>query len=116
MKTIKRNKLFIPRRIGPDDPNNKFLLWNKDQLVKDGVQVNQYDLNGKEQGLWEYYNSDGGINRKVFYNGGVPTYKTYYRLANNLSGEDPILPKGKAASALARFASLHPTNLSQKAE
>ena len=44
------------------------------------------------------------------------TYKTYYKLANNLSGEDLEVPKGKAASALARFASLHPTNLSQKAE
>lgn len=44
------------------------------------------------------------------------TYKTYYRLANGLSSEDPELPKGKAASALARFVSLHPTNLAQKAE
>jgi type I restriction enzyme R subunit len=43
------------------------------------------------------------------------SYKTYYRLANKL-GEDQELPKGRAASALARFASLHPTNLSQKAE
>lgn len=44
------------------------------------------------------------------------TYKTYYRLANGLSSEDPELPKGKAAAALARFVSLHPTNLSQKSE
>jgi type I restriction enzyme R subunit len=45
------------------------------------------------------------------------TYSTYYRLANGLGvGEDPELPKGKAASALARFVSLHPTNLAQKAE
>jgi len=44
------------------------------------------------------------------------TYKTYYRLANGLSSEDPELPKGKASSALARFVSLHPTNLAQKAE
>jgi type I restriction enzyme R subunit len=44
------------------------------------------------------------------------TYKTYYRLANNLGSGDLELPKGKAAAALARFASLHPTNLSQKAE
>jgi len=44
------------------------------------------------------------------------TYKTYYKLANNLGQEDLEVPKGKAASALARFASLHPTNLAQKAE
>lgn len=44
------------------------------------------------------------------------TYTTYYRLANGLTGDDPILPTGKAASALARYASLHPANLAQKAE
>jgi len=44
------------------------------------------------------------------------TYKTYYRLANNLDGDDREVPKGKAASALARYVSLHPTNLAQKAE
>jgi type I restriction enzyme R subunit len=44
------------------------------------------------------------------------TYKTYYKLANNLGTGDIEVPKGKAASALARYASLHPTNLAQKAE
>lgn len=44
------------------------------------------------------------------------TYKTYYKLANNLGSDDVEVPKGKAASALARYASLHPTNLAQKAE
>jgi len=44
------------------------------------------------------------------------TYKTYYKLANGLSGVDIEVPKGAAASALARFASLHPANLAQKAE
>ena len=45
------------------------------------------------------------------------TYKTYYRLANGLGpGDDPVLPKGQAASALARFVSLHPTNLGQKTD
>lgn len=43
------------------------------------------------------------------------TYRTYYKLANGL-GPDKELPKGKASSALARFASLHPTHLAQKAE
>ena len=44
------------------------------------------------------------------------TYKTYYKLANNLGADDLEVPTGKAASALARYASLHPTNLAQKAE
>ncbi len=44
------------------------------------------------------------------------TYTTYYRLANNLGGADIEVPKGKASSALARYVSLHPTNLAQKSE
>lgn len=44
------------------------------------------------------------------------TYKTYYKLANDLGPNDIEVPKSKAASALARYASLHPTNLAQKAE
>ncbi len=44
------------------------------------------------------------------------TYKTYYKLANDLGPNDIEVPRSKAASALARYASLHPTNLSQKAE
>lgn len=44
------------------------------------------------------------------------TYDTYYRLANGLGETDPEVPKGKAAAALARFVSLHPSAFSQKAE
>ena len=44
------------------------------------------------------------------------TYDTYYRLANTELTDDPEVPIGKAASVLARFVSLHPTNLAQKAE
>lgn len=43
------------------------------------------------------------------------TYDTYYKLAN-AGVDDPTVPVGKAAAALARFVSLHPTNLAQKAE
>ncbi len=43
------------------------------------------------------------------------TYKTYWRLAN-AAVEDPEVDKGEAAAALARFVSLHPTNLAQRAE
>ena len=47
---------------------------------------------------------------------GYTTYSTYYRLANGMSADDPELPKGQARAALARFVSLHPTNVAQKAE
>ena len=44
------------------------------------------------------------------------TYDTYYRLANPELAGDPDVPVAKASAALARFVSLHPTNLAQKAE
>ncbi|MCU0277453.1 MAG: type I restriction endonuclease [Candidatus Nanopelagicales bacterium] len=43
------------------------------------------------------------------------TYETYYRLANT-EPVDPEVPVGKASAALARFVTLHPTHLAQRAE
>jgi len=43
------------------------------------------------------------------------TYDTYYKLYS-AGSDDPSVPVGKASAALARFVSLHPTNLAQKAE
>ena len=43
------------------------------------------------------------------------TYETYYRFSKKIE-EDPLLNKRKAAKAIARFASFHPTNLAQKTE
>jgi len=43
------------------------------------------------------------------------TYRTYYRLIKAIE-DDPQVVKSKAAKALARFMSLHPHNIAQKAE
>ncbi|MGQ3683869.1 MAG: type I restriction endonuclease subunit R [Candidatus Loosdrechtia sp.] len=43
------------------------------------------------------------------------TYETYYQFCKIIE-EDPELNKRKAAKAIGRFASLHPTNLAQKTE
>ena len=43
------------------------------------------------------------------------TYKTYYHLTKSIE-DDPEVDKKKAARALARFLSLHPHNIAQKAE
>ncbi len=43
------------------------------------------------------------------------TYETYYRFCKTIE-DDPNLNKRKATKAIARFASFHPTNLSQKTE
>lgn len=44
------------------------------------------------------------------------TYSTYYKLANAHPRNDPEMDAGRARSALARFVSLHPYQLEQKAE
>lgn len=44
------------------------------------------------------------------------TYSTYYRLNKDVADHGDDVEKRKAAAALARFASLHPTNLAQRAE
>ena len=46
---------------------------------------------------------------------GYTTYKRYYKLVKRLE-DDPELDKKKAAAALARFVSFHPTNIAQKTE
>jgi type I restriction enzyme R subunit len=43
------------------------------------------------------------------------TYKTYWKLAKD-AADDPDVDRARAARALARFVSLHPHNLAQKAE
>lgn len=91
-------------------PKSKTLeLFGEKVLGADGepihVAFHQYSM---KQAIEERYILD------VLKN--YTTYKTYYKLANNLGSDDLEVPKGKAASALARYASLHPTNLAQKAE
>jgi type I restriction enzyme, R subunit len=43
------------------------------------------------------------------------TYTTYYRLANRIGGDDPELPASQASAELARWVSLHPTSIAQRA-
>ncbi|MBD2759639.1 type I restriction endonuclease subunit R [Yimella sp. cx-573] len=79
-----------------------------DPAAKDGVRLEPFHLYSMRQAVEEGFVLD------VLKN--YLTYAVYYRLANGLRGEDPELPKGKAAASLARFASLHPSAFSQKAE
>jgi type I restriction enzyme R subunit len=46
---------------------------------------------------------------------GYTTYKRFFQLAKSVA-DDPELDKQKAASALARFVNLHPSNIAQKTE
>ena len=125
-----KKKLFIPRRIREDDPNNKFLLWNKEQIEIDGIQINQYDMeglkqgyweeydgdnmekgnyvDGKEEGIWEYYYSNGNLMSKGSYKGGKADgiweyyfrngnlrFKQLYKLVKELPLTESETPKNK---------------------
>ena len=57
-----KKKLFIPRNLSNDE-NNRFIQWNKEQPIKDGIRINQYDYNGIKQGYWESYYFIGDGNR-----------------------------------------------------
>ncbi|MCZ4587624.1 DEAD/DEAH box helicase family protein [Rhodococcus opacus] len=79
-----------------------------DPAAPDGIRLMPFHLYSMRQAIEEEFVRD------VLKN--YLTYSMYYRLANGLGGQDPEVPKGKAASALARFVSLHPSAFSQKAE
>jgi antitoxin component YwqK of YwqJK toxin-antitoxin module len=62
-------KLFIPRKLSGED--SRYSEWNKEQPIVDGERINQYDSEGRRQGLWvEYF--DGNIaSKKEYINGKV---------------------------------------------
>lgn len=79
-----------------------------DSEVPGGVRLVPFHLYSMRQAVEEGFILDVLAN--------YLTYDTYYRLTNGLTDADPEVPKGKAAAALARFVSLHPSAFSQKAE
>jgi antitoxin component YwqK of YwqJK toxin-antitoxin module len=63
-----KNKLFIPRKLSGE--GSRWLEWNKEQPVVNGIQINQYDLDGIKQGYWEDYYLNGVLSYKgSFING-----------------------------------------------
>jgi hypothetical protein len=55
----KKGKLFIPRRLSGG--NSRFIQWNKEQPIVDGVQINQYTHDGKPIGYWDNWVDDDDI-------------------------------------------------------
>jgi len=77
LEQSKKGKLFIPRRLSGE--NSRFNQWNKEQPIVDGVQINQYTLNGKKDGLWVEFEKNKITSRIEYKNGlwgGV--YQTFY--------------------------------------
>lgn len=93
-------------------PKNKTLeLFGEkipDPSTESGYRLEAFHLYSMRQAIEEGFSLDVLAN--------YVTYDTYFRLANGLSSNDPEVDKGKANAALARFVSLHPTNLAQKAD
>jgi antitoxin component YwqK of YwqJK toxin-antitoxin module len=65
----KKKKLFIPRKI--EGEGSRWGQWNKEQPIVDGVRVNQYDMDGRKQGLWEDYYDSGKLYSKGNYINGI---------------------------------------------
>ena len=90
-------------------PKPKTLNLFGERVVIDGEEVHRpFHLYSMRQAIEEGFILD--VLR--FYT----TYSTYYKLANTEPRNDPEVPASKAKAQLARFVSLHPYNLGQKAE
>jgi antitoxin component YwqK of YwqJK toxin-antitoxin module len=74
-----KKKLFIPRKLSGED--SRWADWNKDQPLKGGVRINQYDINtGKKEGYWEKYRKNGQLEAKGLYKNGLRNgiWEEYY--------------------------------------
>jgi uncharacterized protein len=71
-------KLFIPRKLNADD--SRYSEWNNAQPIKDGIRINQYDIEGNKQGYWELYYSNGKLEYKGSYLNGLRDgyFEEYY--------------------------------------
>jgi len=54
-----KKKLFVPRRLSGE--NSRWVQWNKEQPIVDGKPINQYDMEGNKQGYWEIIDKDGKL-------------------------------------------------------
>jgi hypothetical protein len=73
-----KKKLFIPRKL--EGEGSRWSEWNNKQPVVDGVQINQYDDDGKKDGLWVTYYDNGQLDTKGNYKNGLRdgVWETYY--------------------------------------
>jgi antitoxin component YwqK of YwqJK toxin-antitoxin module len=74
-----KKKLFIPRRLSGE--NSRFIQWNKEQPIVDGVQINQYTHDGKKTGIWETYYRNGQLNYRGSFKDGEQDgiWEYYYK-------------------------------------
>ena len=77
-----KNNLFKPRNI-----KSRYDKWNSEQPIVDGIQINQYNSEGKKTGLWEYNFHNGAKSLKHYENGELNGYAKYIWSNGNLSAE-----------------------------
>jgi uncharacterized protein len=83
LSLTENKKLFIPRKLSSND--SRYTEHNNSQPIKDGVRVNQYDIEGNKTGYWEEYYNNGNLHTKGNYvNGNVDGYWEYYHRNGNL--------------------------------
>ena len=77
MSDINKKKLFIPRKLSDDD--SRYSEWNNSQKTVDGKRINQFDSEGRKQGIWEQYYDNGDLSVKGGYiNGEMDGYWEFY--------------------------------------
>ena len=80
-----KKKLFIPRKLSGE--GSRWSDWNKEQPIKDGVRINQYDLEGKPIGYWDnWIDDDMIIGKGSFVKGKKNGYWEEYWSNNQLLG------------------------------
>ena len=58
---ILKENLFKPRNL-----ESRYDVWNKEQPIIDGVQINQYNKDGQRTGRWGEGEEDGGNTLDLF--------------------------------------------------
>ena len=87
--TPKAKTLELFGQLGADGNHHPFHLYSMRQAIEEGFILN----------VLEHYT----------------TYQTFWKVAK-ATADDPEVVKSEAAAAVARFVSLHPTNIAQKVE
>jgi len=97
-------------------PNLSFFAFTATPKPKTGELFGTRDADGRRQPFHLYSMRQAieeGFILDVLAN--YTTYGSYWKVAAH-AAEDPDVDKAKAAAAIARFVSLHPTNIAQKVE
>jgi GH24 family phage-related lysozyme (muramidase)/antitoxin component YwqK of YwqJK toxin-antitoxin module len=83
-----KNKLFIPRKLSDED--SRYSEWNNKQPMVDGIKINQYDIDGRKQGIWYEYHDNGELFLKGNYiNGEKEGHWEFYYDNGKLHSKGP---------------------------